>query len=399
MSSRLASSLRLWSHRFSWLAVVVLAGCEGSDRGARDATMRGERPSALWHAVVDSSAVWRVDDASPCSDCIAFSKLVVLRDSMGLEYVEGARAGAQDSAGRYWIGQRGHVRIYAQDGSYLTTLGRPGKGPGEFSIPLPIHADASGNVHIIDSGNGRESVYAPNLARLSETRLPFRSAFSIAPLHDGTAYLANSWLQSEQSAGLMLHIIRQDSVIRSFGPPTSSGALTPFLSERIVAADEEGRAFSAERFRFSISVFSPEGRALVGIEGPELNASLPTGPVLNLSTNPLPSEILGVQLLRGHLLLVLSRRVRPHWRLLMVERLLSNGIRSMAAKPGTQVTAESLFTARLEVIDLRSRRIVARQDRAEVFSGFIGGDLLVHNTEDAEGMPTIAVWRLSLALP
>jgi hypothetical protein len=61
-----------------------------------------------------------------------------------------------------WAGDRGNpiARRYDRSGKFLNQVGRPGKGPGEYSAPTGMSALPDGRFIIGDSQNGRLDVYS-----------------------------------------------------------------------------------------------------------------------------------------------------------------------------------------------------------------------------------------------
>jgi tripartite motif-containing protein 71 len=57
----------------------------------------------------------------------------------------------------------------APDGSFVTTLGTPGAGEGQFDHPEAIAVDGSGNVYVVDSRNRRIQKFAPRIALRSSS--------------------------------------------------------------------------------------------------------------------------------------------------------------------------------------------------------------------------------------
>ena len=55
-------------------------------------------------------------------------------------------------------GQASHVRVYDSAGAYVATLGREGKGPGEFEVPIGI-AVSEGRVLVRDPANARVQLF------------------------------------------------------------------------------------------------------------------------------------------------------------------------------------------------------------------------------------------------
>jgi streptogramin lyase len=52
-------------------------------------------------------------------------------------------------------GENHRVQVFTPDGRFLRTFGSLGSGPGQFTIPFDLAADAQGNVYVIDDGAQR----------------------------------------------------------------------------------------------------------------------------------------------------------------------------------------------------------------------------------------------------
>jgi DNA-binding beta-propeller fold protein YncE len=53
------------------------------------------------------------------------------------------------------------VAVFDAAGNYLSTIGRPGGGEGEFNFPLDAAVDPEGNLYVLDSMNARVQVFDP----------------------------------------------------------------------------------------------------------------------------------------------------------------------------------------------------------------------------------------------
>jgi len=56
-------------------------------------------------------------------------------------------------------GQVPALRVFDHDGNFIRNLGREGQGPGEFTSPSLVAADADGRLFLFDSRQGRIDVY------------------------------------------------------------------------------------------------------------------------------------------------------------------------------------------------------------------------------------------------
>lgn len=82
----------------------------------------------------------------------------------GPELFANIAALAVDDPGRILVldQQARELRIFGPDGEHLRTIGRSGSGPGEFTNPvgLAVHPH-EGTIWVVDPGNARYSVFAP----------------------------------------------------------------------------------------------------------------------------------------------------------------------------------------------------------------------------------------------
>jgi outer membrane protein assembly factor BamB len=58
------------------------------------------------------------------------------------------------------------VQVFAPDGVFLRSVGSLGAGPGQFTIPFDLTADAAGNVYVTDDGAQRMTKFSPSGAVL-----------------------------------------------------------------------------------------------------------------------------------------------------------------------------------------------------------------------------------------
>lgn len=367
------------------LAYLLLTGC--------GTVASDDRPEAgiVWHATTDSSATWGIAANNPCADCIRLTRLAEFGDTTPSGFLDYSEWVLRDSVGRFWVGQKGHLKVYDPTGALVRRVGQEGKGPMEFGRPQPVLVDARGRIHVIDQENMRETVLAADFSLDAEHRMPLQGVFNLAPLDDGTSYVSSRWAASAR--GLPLQVITRDSVVRSFAT-LADGSGDPLSRERTLATDSDDRIYAMPRFSFDVEVFSREGRRVVALTGPRLNATPPKGTPINLTDNPWPHEVLAIRVDRAGRLWVLSRRPRDDWRSHFTERRQPGGAMGIVPKAGGAFDPASVIQSRIEVVDLGQRRVVARIDRDEILSAFVGDGLVLQNLELADGTPRLAVWRV-----
>jgi hypothetical protein len=133
-----------------------------------------------------------------------------------------------DGAGRILVAddQSHHVVVFGRDGRYVGTLGRRGRGPGEFESPWRVATDANDSIFVWDVAQARISVFGRDLA--------FRRGFAVPPhwvvtsirfLPDGRLLLA-AYGRNERGT---LHVLsRTGQVQRTFGPGFDAPGLSGF---------------------------------------------------------------------------------------------------------------------------------------------------------------------------
>jgi hypothetical protein len=98
-------------------------------------------------------------------------------------------------------------KVFKPDGRFLTQLGRPGDGPGEFRAAALVAGDASDTLFIADYA-GRLSVFSPELKFIRSAPFP-SSARGLTVLKDGTI-LSNAMIADRETVGLPFHLFRRD---------------------------------------------------------------------------------------------------------------------------------------------------------------------------------------------
>lgn len=162
----------------------------------------------------------------------ATARRVVVYDALGLylRSIDGARdwvrptAVAVSAAGeRVYVVDTGGVesashRIWVHDGAgrALGTIGRRGRGPGEFNLPTDAAVGPDGRLWVLDAGNFR--------------------------------------VQAFDAEG---------RVLREFGSP--GNGLGQFARPRGLAIDGDGRIYVADAAFCNVQVFEPDGRLLLAI--------------------------------------------------------------------------------------------------------------------------------------
>jgi DNA-binding beta-propeller fold protein YncE len=174
---------------------------------------------------------------------------------------------AIDPRGNLWVVDGGNDRflIFAPDGTFLETWGTSGAADGEFNFFSASHDwgrgdiafDAAGNFYVADTGNHRVQKFAPDRSFLlawgseGEGDGQFLVAKTLAVSPDGIIYVCDEDrgdIQAFGAEGRFLRII--GGYESAAGKPAEASS---------VAVDSEGFVWVADRANDRITRLSPDG--------------------------------------------------------------------------------------------------------------------------------------------
>jgi len=361
---------------------IAVVGVASLSCGAPDSLV------SQWTELVDSSA-FRVlsESARLCDQCLRLEHLVRVGDVDGPGYLTDVEEGfVRDSAGNYWIGQRGEIKVFDSSGRFVRVIGRPGNGPMEFQYAQPIYTDAQGRVHVLDVGNSRETIIDQNFSLVEERGLPGPIGRA-EPLSDGDRHVAHMLLRTAQGIGLPLHIFDGPEVIHSFGAPTVSEPQNAYTLRRTPTTDRVGHLFSVKEIDYEIEVWTSEGRRITGFRGPQLYDREPRQGAWT-PDNPPASRVMDIHADAIDQLWLGIRRRKEAWQDAAVEVVAPDGLVMLAPASGLMT---DFFQSFIEVIDLNSASIVIRVPHDGNFARFLDDGSFVTVTYTEIGVPQYVV--------
>lgn len=301
-------------------------------------------------------------EAPRCENCIEFAHVTRLgSDELGPGFLsdDGTMENVvRDSLGNYWVGQGEQIKVFDREGAFLRAVGRRGDGPMEFDRAAPMHADASGRVHVFDTGNLRISLIDEAFTLVGEKALPTWISAK-APLDDGDRYVVHASIEEPGRAGMPLHIIDDSGIQNSFGAgdqPDSGSPESLIPLELTLATDVDGSVFAARRFEYVIEVWSREGSRLGGLRGEPLLNSPDFLRETPSPDNPPPSVVGQIRTDSDGLLWVSLLVRRPDW----LETLIPDPSGDGFVEPARE-DITGIYLGRLDVIDVAACTLVASQ--------------------------------------
>ncbi|MEX0773312.1 MAG: 6-bladed beta-propeller [Balneolales bacterium] len=193
------------------------------------------------------------------------------------------------------------VHVYNRDGSYLTSLGRQGQGPGEFNalayyMSMRIHSNQLVVTDQIFAMSHRMNIYSLEDLSFSHTVILMAErdfeepdiltpGHQVYPRNDGT-FLVMYRRGIEES----IRYFVQDSNGRISGPIFEHKDLTylthtsptgvlirnsfPFLGKSLLAVSDDDHLYYARTEKFQVHVHDPDGKYLRTFEHPFSNITL-----------------------------------------------------------------------------------------------------------------------------
>ena len=369
----------------SVLAIVLAltAGCGSTESAKSD-----------WRAVQDSSA-WREVATTPetCNDCLHFTEIAELGDTAGDGMHNESHWATVDSRGNYWIGDVDGPRVYGSDGRFKHKVGRAGQGPLEFAAAGPIFTDSSGNVHVLDPRNRRESVVAPDFSLVKDGPLPPGWVYEALPIPGTPLSLVSAVFHTADLLGYPLHIAHGAELVKSFGMKQSGLQMVSTLPLlRRLAIAPSGEFFSAGYFDYVVEAWTQEGHRISGWKRPGLWNPPPDGVPQPLGASSPPGGLfVAMRVDQADRLWTITWVPRENWKDNMREVELPDGTVSYQPTRGNA----SMYTTAVEVIDLASGEILARSELDERVEGFLGEDRMYGNRLDEQDVPWLVVWTIT----
>lgn len=270
-----------------------------------------------------------------------------LGDVDGPGFLEEAQHVLRDAQGRYWVGQRGFLKVFDSEGMFVATVGRLGQGPMEFDRPAAINVDPDGGVVVFDMRRRTVSVVSDSFDLLDTWLLP--TVPSAVKHVRERSYVGVMSLPTPERVGFPLHVLDGEEVVRSFGLPDDFEVLdiSPWHSQRVVGTREDGFVVSSLPYRYELELWNPEGVRVAVFSGRTLNDPEPRPGPWSFDNHP-PNRVFDLTWSSSDgTIWVLSWERRPNWREGVVEVPGPRGERLLAPVDGNLA---SIYHSRIDIV-------------------------------------------------
>lgn len=351
-----------------------------------------------WTAGSSAQSEPLISEALSCPQCtIRFRAVATIGDTIGPGLLLGRPAAVlRDRRQRFWVvPTSGPPQVFDQKGSFVATVGRLGRGPGEFDKPTGALLLPGDSILVIDGGLFRATVIDPRLkaARSIRMREPL---YPGVLLHWPTSVILRGAPAFGPPSHRSLHDVSfqegDAQTRRSFGRGGTmmrmGGSTARFQT---LAAARNGGLWSANSYRYELHKWTDQGEHVESFERRPSWFAKESSVWLGNHSNPPPPTVAAIQEDQEGLLWVFIRIPAENWR-------LGWGRAPVGARevPASVIDIEKLFDTMIEVIDPRAGSVLAR----ERLSGYLISVTDHHQVsiyaDDQEGNPIIRVIDVAL---
>jgi hypothetical protein len=337
-----------------------------------------------------------IPDAVACVTCrISVSTVVTLGSDDGAGAIHSTPLDVSvDGRNRYWVvpiaDQSALPIVFDAQGGVIRTIGRRGKGPGEFSrvvdaIPLP-----GDSALLLDSETRRATIVGPDLEPVRFIQIPEPLQFNVVRRWPAEV-VGMSHYAGGGRGGPVLHVMAFDveppRVIRSFGPAWTIRDITTMEKTvaRVFPATEGVLSIVPQRYR--VERWSYEGQLLKSLERRPEWFSVESVSAGTRDTPPSPRFTAVAEDTSGRLWSFLSVAA-PTWR--------EGWPKDRGETRVVAFSMEKMYRTVIEVLDPKENRVIARLQLNDWIIAVLPDNRAVVYTVNADGFPRLRIVRYAL---
>lgn len=170
--------------------------------------------------------------------------------------------------GRIYVvdGLNNKIRIFNNNGKYISSFGRKGSQNAEFRFPLGIDVDNSGRIYIADSGNHRLQIFSPKGKFIAKISIPSKNNRPADPsdvVVDDTR--KRCYIVDNDNHYILVYDLTTLKLITTYGAPGTGkrGFRYPFF----ITQDKEKYLYIVDVINTRVQVLNPDGLFVTFIGG------------------------------------------------------------------------------------------------------------------------------------
>jgi hypothetical protein len=333
-----------------------------------------------------------------CEACrILLDSVVVLGDSTGGGIIDRSNEIAA-GADFYYLVDRvvsDEIAVFRRDGTFHTSVGRRGEGPGEYRDIRALWVSPGDTLHVIDAGLLRRTVLSPAFEVVRTDRLPGRVLhYGYTGLGDGSSILAAIAPDSAGNLKFLHRISKYGEPLLSFGDfggEASEASLGSTALVRIPVETKNGEVLVTHGNDFLLEAYREGGtlERVLRFMDREFLELVPAG---DLTYAPWIQDL---RVDEAGRLWVMMRIGDPKWET-SVERITVG----LHRRPGLKITDyDSYWDTVIEVIDLEKGETIVRRRFEKYLTRFLGTNEVIGGTFLDGITYRLPVYRLRMEEP
>ena len=343
-----------------------------------------------------------IDSEPTCAECrIVLTPVVSLGDSVGPGVIGGLSTIAQLQDGRYVLSYHqldDELLVFSRDGRYLQSVGRRGRGPGEFEFIHWVRAQGD-KIYVFDPHLRRQTVYSLDFHVIRTSPFEGEALADVEVVDDSTVVM-NARIWSRERAGFLLHAFDRAGNVRVSFDEDSAGMQYDVPVEvylRRLAKSSSGGIWSSHWTRYRIDEWSLDGTLQRSILRkaewfPEHRGD--GAGILDPRTPPRP-RLKHVRESDGGRLWTFTTVAAHDWARALVPADRSD---HPEARKYTIGDLNRAYDTIVEVLDLRTGTVLVTTRLDQYFVGYLD-DQVVSSSQAPDGTWRLHIWRVSLYEP
>jgi hypothetical protein len=292
-------------------------------------------------------------------------------------------------------GEPESVSIFSEAGRFVRSVGRAGRGPGEFRYALYVRPRGDGLL-VIDPAARRAVVFDARFAPRSTIALT-GEVLGAPILLDNGHIAVNALVRTQDRIGLLVHMVdTAGGIVRSIAPHPG-GFRFDLPGEtyfRSLAPTTRGSFWVAGRTRYQLDEYSAAGDLLRTFErAVDWFPAHTAGDARLDPKRPKQPRLIGIREDERGRIWTVTRTASVNWSRVLKPR---QGVVSPMEQSYSFESLDQLYDTVVEVIDGRTGQLLASRTFDAALGHFIGGSKVVSYGENANGDALVHVWSLQL---
>ena len=344
-----------------------------------------------------TAQVLRLESDVSCKTCaVRVSKVATLDDSV----VGGPPLTiARDPQGNiYYVDQVGGLlKVFASNGRFIRVVGRRGEGPGEYRRIRNVLPGKSGLIEILDNELARRSVFSPTGDFIRSSRAPSGGAGLPAVILPNDEVVVNTVGRGPDEVGFALQRFDSTGKRNLMFDEGPFDTRNPWRQRRVLWGRPNGELWVGQPYRFAIDLYETnlKARKLSFIRVADwLPTTEPTEqPSDGVLDQPPTPRLAAIWEDPEGLVWLYFVVQSPRWK---PGPHTPKEALDKKSRPRPEITDRPRFDSIVEVLDVASRRLLARtRMEGPLGLAFAGGFFLKYG-EAPGGEPEATIFRVTL---